>query len=280
MFYNKTLFTKAGVAFPPASRPLTVDQYVADACKIYKATGTWGASSGDPYTWLARDNYVTLNGQYAHLVTPALINAYTAIQSMYKNKCAPSQSLFDPWNQGADEFALGKIAMAVTDFRGVAKIEHAGINYGVAPTPVPVGAHPEVYTWTDNLGIVKTSTHPAQAAQFIDFLATTGQQIAVKVAGDFPLSPKVAVQDHWAKDPGRQDFLEVQKLAHPEVFIPNIWNISGGAYNVFSDVLNGTSPRQALASNQKLYQSELDQAWSSFMQGTGGRNPNQGITYK
>lgn len=280
MFYNRTLFAKAGVPFPPSNRPLTVDQYVADACKIYKATGTWGASSGDPYSWLARDNYVTLNGQYAHLVTPQLVNAYTAIQSMYKNKCAPSQSLFDPWNQGADEFALGKVAMAVTDFRGVAKIEHAGINYGVAPTPVPVGAHPEVYTWTDNLGIVKTSSHPAQAAKFIDFLATTGQQIAVKVAGDFPLNPQVAVQYHWAKDQGRRDFLEVQKLAHPEVFIPNIWNISGGAYNIFSDVLNGTPPRQALASNQKLYQSELDQAWSSYMQGTGGRNPNEGITYK
>jgi multiple sugar transport system substrate-binding protein len=280
MFYNKALFSKAGVPFPPSSRPLTVDEYVADACKIYKATGTWGATSGDPYTWLARDNYVTLNGQYAHLVTPALINAYSAIQSMYRNKCAPSQSLFDPWNQGADEFALGKIAMAVTDFRGVAKIEHAGINYGVAPTPVPVGAHPEVYTWTDDLGIVKTSTHPAQAAKFLEFLATTGQQIAVKVAGDFPLNPQVAVQDHWAKDPGRQEFLQVQKLAHPEVFIPNIWDISNGAYNVFSDVLNGMSPRQALASNQKLYQTELDQAWSSFMQGTGGRNPNQGITYK
>jgi multiple sugar transport system substrate-binding protein len=280
MFYNKTLFSRAGVPFPPSNRPLTVDQYVADACKIYNATTTWGASSGDPYTWLARDNYVTLNGQYAHLTTPTLINAYTAIQTMYRGKCAPSQSLFDPWNQGADEFALGKVAMAVTDFRGVSKIEHAGISYGVAPTPVPVGAHPEVYTWTDNLGIVRTSSHPAQAAKFIDFLATTGQQIAVKVAGDFPLVPHVAVALHWAKDPGRQDFLTVQKLAHPEVYIPNIWNISNGAYNVFSDVLNGMSPRQALASNQKLYQTELDQAWSSYMQGTGGRNPNQGITYR
>lgn len=280
MFYNKALFMKAGVPFPPDNAPLTVDQYVADACKIYKATGTWGASSGDPYTWLARDNYVTLNGQYAHFVTPSLIDVYTKIQMMYKDKCAPSQSLFDPWNQGADEFAQGKIAMAITDFRGISKIEHAGINYGVAPTPVPAGAHPEVYTWTDNLGIVRTSTHPAQAAKFLEFLATTGQHIAVKVAGDFPLSPRVAVTDHWAKDSGRQEFLQVQKLAHPEVFIPNIWNISGGAFNVFSDVLNGTSPRQALASNQKLFQTELDQAWSSFMQGTGGRNPNQGITYK
>jgi len=280
MFYNRTLFTKAGVPFPPDNAPLTVDQYVAAACKIYKATGTWGASSGDPYTWLARDNYVTLNGQYAHLATPALINVYTKIQIMYKGKCAPSQSLFDPWNQGADEFALGKVAMAITDFRGINKIEHAGINYGVAPTPVPAGAHPEVYTWTDNLGIVKTSAHPAQAAKFLTFLATTGQHIAVKVAGDFPLSPRVAVQDHWAKDLGRQQFLAVQKLAHPEVFIPDIWNISGGAFNVFADVLNGMSPRKALASNQKAYQTGLDQAWSTFMQGTGGRNPNQGITYK
>ncbi len=170
--------------------------------------------------------------------------------------------------------------MAVTDFRGVAKIEHAGINYGVAPTPVPVGAHPEVYTWTDNLGIVRTTTHLAEAAKFLDFLATTGQKIAVNVAGDFPLSPQVAVQEHWAKDAGRQEFLAVQKLVHPEVYIPNIWNISGGAYNIFADVLNGTSPRKALSSNQQLYQTELDQAWSSYMQGTGGHNPNQGITFK
>ena len=280
MFYNKTLFSKAGVAFPPNNAPLTADQYAADACKIFKATGTWGASSGDPYTFFARDNYVSLNGQYAHLVTPALINAYAAIQGMYTNKCAPNQSLFDPWNQGADEFALGRVAMAVTDFRGISKIEHAGINYGVAPTPVPVGAHPEVYTWTDDLGIVKTSTHQAEAAKFLTFLATTGQRIAVKVAGDFPLNPQVAVQEHWATDAGRQDFLAVQKLANPEVYIPNIWNISGGAYNIFADVLNGTSPRKALASNQQLYQTELDQAWSSYMQGTGGHNPNQGITFK
>jgi multiple sugar transport system substrate-binding protein len=280
MFYNKALFTRAGVPFPPDNAPLTADQYVADACKIWRATHTWGASSGDPYSWFARDNYVTLNGQYAHLVTPALVNAYTAIGSMYKNKCAPSQSLFDPWNQGADEFALGKVAMAVTDFRGIAKIEHAGINYGVAPTPVPAGAHPEVYTWTDNLGIVRTTTHVAEAAKFIDFLATTGQKIAVNVAGDFPLNPQVAVQEHWAKDAGRQEFLAVQKLVHPEVYIPNIWNISGGAYNIFADVLNGTSPRKALSSNQQLYQTELDQAWSSYMQGTGGHNPNQGITFK
>jgi len=280
MFYNKTLLAKAGVPFPPDNKPLTVDQYVADACKIYKATGTWGASSGDPYTWLARDNYVTENGQYAHLVTPALINAYTAVYSMYKNKCAPSQSLFDPWNQGADEFSLAKVAMAITDFRGIKKIENAGINYGVAPTPVPIGAHPEVYTWTDNLGIVKTSKHPAQAAQFLEFLATTGQKIAVKVAGDFPLSPSFAVKYHWASNSGRQEFLAVQKLAQPEVFIPNIWNISGAAWNVFGEVMSGTSPGKALAGNQHLYQTELDQAWSTYMQGTGGRNPNEGITFK
>ena len=280
MFYNKTLLAKAGVPFPPDNKPLTVDQYVADACKIYKATGTWGASSGDPYTWLARDNYVTENGQYAHLDTPALINAYTAVYSMYKNKCAPNQSLFDPWNQGADEFSLAKVAMAITDFRGIKKIENAGINYGVAPTPVPIGAHPEVYTWTDNLGIVKTSKHPAQAAQFLDFLATTGQKIAVKVAGDFPLSPSFAVKYHWASNSGRQEFLAVQKLAQPEVFIPNIWNISGAAWNVFGEVMSGTSPGKALAGNQHLYQTELDQAWSTYMQGTGGRNPNEGITFK
>jgi hypothetical protein len=127
---------------------------------------------------------------------------------------------------------------------------------------------------------LKTTTHLAEAGKFLAFLATTGQRIAVNVAGDFPLNPQVAVQLHWAKDPGRQEFLAVQKLAHPEVYIPNIWNISGGAYNIFSEVLSGTPPRKALAGNQQLYQTELDQAWSSYMQGTGGHNPNQGITYK
>jgi ABC-type glycerol-3-phosphate transport system substrate-binding protein len=279
MFYNKALFTKAGVGFPPSNQPLTVDQYVADVCKIYKATGTWGAASGDPFTWLARDNYVTPNGQYVHFTTPSLIDVYTKLQWMYKNKCAPSLSNFDPWNQGADVFSQGKIAMAITDFRGINKIEKAGINYGVAPVPVPAGAHPEVYTWTDNLGIVQTSAHPAQAFTFLKFLATTGQNIAVSVAGDFPLNPQVAAQTHWADDPGRREFLQVQKLVHPEVYIPDIWNISGPVFDAFSKVLNGTSPRAALQDAQQPYQTALDQAWQTFMRGTGGRNPNQGITY-
>jgi len=280
MYYNKALFTKAGVPFPPANQPLTVDQYVADACKIFHTTGTWGAASGDPYTWLARDNYVTPNGQYAHLVTPSLIDVYTKIGMMYKDKCAPSLSVFDPWNQGADEFALGKMAMVITDDRGIAKIEHAGINYGMAPVPVPTGAHPEVEGWTDDIGIVKGTANAAQAWQFIKFLATGGQDVAVKVAGDFPLNGQVAVKDHWAKNAGRADFIQVEKLTQPEVYIPNIWNISLAVYGVFTDVLNGTPARQALQKAQPTYQTELDQAWQTYMQGTGGRNPNEGITFK
>ena len=279
-YYNKALFSKAGVSFPPANKPLTVDQYVADSCKIYHATGTWGAASGDPYTWLARDNYVTPNGQYAHLVTPSLIDVYTKIGMMYKDKCAPSLSVFDPWNRGADEFALGKMAMVITDDRGIAKIEHAGIDYGIAPVPVPAGAHPEVEGWTDSTGIVKGTAHPAQAWQFVKFLATGGQSVAVKVAGDFPLNAQVAVQDHWAKNAGRRDFLQVEKLTQPEVYIPNIWNISLAVYGVFTDVLNGMPARQALQKAQSTYQTELDQAWQTYMRGTGGHNPNQGITYK
>lgn len=279
MYYNKALFTKAGVPLPPANQPLTVDQYVADACKIYQATGTWGAASGDPYTWLARDNYVSLNGQYARLVSPKLIDVYTKIGMMYKDKCAPNLSVFDPWNQGADEFALGKVAMVVTDDRGIAKIEKAGINYGMAPVPVPAGAHPEVEAWTDAVGIIKGTAHPAQAWKFIQFMATGGQDVAVKTAGDFPLNSQAAVRDHWAKNSGRSDFLQVEKLTHPEVYIPNVWNISVAIYGVFTNVLNGMPAHQALQNAQSTYQTELDQAWQTYMQGTHGRNPNEGITY-
>jgi len=45
-------------------------------------------------------------------------------------------------------------------------------------------------------------------------------------------------------------------------------------------VLSGTPARTALQKAQPTYQTELDQAWQTYMRGTGGRNPNEGITFK
>ena len=40
----------------------------------------------------------------------------------------------DPWEQGRDYFAEGKLAMVITDFQDLDKVEKAGINYGTTGT--------------------------------------------------------------------------------------------------------------------------------------------------
>ncbi len=40
-------------------------------------------------------------------------------------------NILDPWEQGRDYFACEQLAMVVTDFQDLNKMENAGINYGI-----------------------------------------------------------------------------------------------------------------------------------------------------
>jgi multiple sugar transport system substrate-binding protein len=266
MFYNRDMFDAAGIPYPAPWPPMTTDQFLNIACQLTNPDkGVYGAAYGDPITWNPWEMVVSPDGRTAtgYVNGPTSVAVHEALAKGIHDHCAPSLNVLDPWEQGADFFAQGKLAMVVTDFQSLYKIENAGIDYGVTAPPTPPGLDPFFNVWTDSVGVMKGTDYPQQAEQFIAFLATDAQRLRVQKAGDMPLDTKVATQLNWADDtPGRQEALQILPHARPAVFIPNRWDTYGPIFDAFGLIVSGEkSAQEALDAAAPAIQANLDKAW-------------------
>lgn len=266
LFYNKDMFDAAGISYPKPWPPMTTDQYVDIACKLTdQEKGVWGTANGDPVTWLPWEVVVSPDGRQVTGVVngPASVRVHEQIASLFQNGCAPSLNVMDPWQQGVDFFSQGKLAMVITDFQSLFKIENAGINYGVIHPPTPEGVPPFFNVWTDSIGVFAKSDHPEEAKLFIVFQATEGQRLRVEKTGDVPVSSAVAEDLNWARDiPGRLEALEVLTHARPNVYVPNRWEVAGPLFDAFGYIVSGEKSAQAaLDEAAPLMQELLDKEW-------------------
>jgi ABC-type glycerol-3-phosphate transport system substrate-binding protein len=269
LFYNKDMFDAAGVPYPAAWPPMTVDQFVDAACQLTDPENeVWGAAYGDPVTFLPWETVVSEDGRTAtgHVNGPASVEAHEVLARGMREGCAPSLNILDPWEQGTDYFARGQLAMVVTDFQSLNKIEAAGIDYGVTGSPTATDIEPWFNVWTDSIGVFANSEHPTEAEEFIAFLATEGQRLRVQETGDLPLDTEVAKELDWAGgDPGRQEGLEVLQHARQGVFVPNRWDTFGPIFDAYGLIVGGDmSAQEALDEAAPAIQENLDQAWEAW----------------
>jgi multiple sugar transport system substrate-binding protein len=270
MFYNKDMFAAAGIPDPAPWPPMTVDQFIADACQLTnKDAGVWGAAYGTtilPWELAVSPDGRTVTG---YINSPDAVHNYDLLAQGIRDGCAPGEDLVDPWEQGADLFAQGKLAMVVTDFESLKTIENAGINYGTTGVPTPPGVEPYFDVWSDNTGVFKDSPYPVQGEAFIAFLTTRGQELQISINGSMPLDSAVAERLDWAQGiPGRLDGLEVLKHGRPPVFIPDKWNAWGPFYDAMSLMTSGEeAAQQALDEAAPKLQQDLDKAWQAWDEG-------------
>jgi multiple sugar transport system substrate-binding protein len=271
LFYNKSMFTAAGLPFPSSTTPMTIQQYTSDAARLTNhSKGIWGTAHGAPVTWLPFTTVVNQTGRSDEgvLNSSATEQTYQQLADLSRNGWAPSLSTMDPWNQGIDFFSQGKLAMVIGTLGGVNEIEKARINYGVAPTPVPAGSPPYIATFTNWFGVFAGSSHPKQAEQFVTFLASPqGQRLRMKTVGDIPISSDLAQQLNWARSgeaAGRAEGMQVVRLARPSVFIPDQWDVVAPLFDGFNTMVNGTPARTVLAQAAPQVQANLTTAWSNW----------------
>lgn len=267
LFYNKDMFDAAGIAYPAPWPPMNVDKYAEIACKLTnKDKEIWGTANGDPVTWLPWETVVSADGKKVTGIVngPTSVHVHEVVAKMMQDGCAPSLNVMDPWQQGVDFFSQGKLAMVITDFQSLFKIETAKIKYGVAHIPAPDGVKPFFNVWTDSIGVFAKSAHPKEASLFVAFQATEGQRIRVEKTGDVPVSSKVAKDLNWAGDiPGRQEALQVLAHARPNVYMPNRWDVAGPLFDAFGFIVSGEKTAQkALDDAAQPMQENLDKAWA------------------
>jgi multiple sugar transport system substrate-binding protein len=269
MLYNKDMFDAAGIAYPVPWPPMTPDQFVDIACQLTdEANGVWGGAASDPLAYLPFDMMWSADGTTAtgYVNGPDFVHQMDLLASGYERGCFPSANVLDPWAQGRDYFSQGKLAMVITDFQDLKKVENAGINYGSTAPPTPEGVEPYFFVWSDNVAAMADTEYPDEAEDFIAYVATEGQRIRYETEGSTPLDLQIAEDVDWAGGiPGRQDGLEVLSHARPMVFVPNRWDVAGPYYDAWGFVLGGDKTAQeALDDAAPAIQENLDKAWEDW----------------
>jgi ABC-type glycerol-3-phosphate transport system substrate-binding protein len=280
LLYDKDKFDAAGLEYPSATEPITVDQYAELAAKLTVPNAdisqqVWGGTAGAPYWWMSRTDFISEDGRTVDglINDEPTIHAYEELANMIAQGNAPSESIMQSLGAqtGGDLFLQGKLAMSIGDFADISKLEDAGINYGVATLPVEkAGDAPYLPMWTDSFAVFSGSDHPEEAQEFVTFLATEGQRLRVEVTGQPPLSAKAAEEYGWV-DQGnteaRHEFLEVVGSGSPLIFVPGFGDVTAPLSDAFSQIAGGeVAAADALNDVAPRMQESLDQAWQTWEQ--------------
>ena len=274
LLYNKDLFDAAGVPYPSASEPLTVDEYYDLAASLSNESDdlserVWGAVSATPYWWTDFRTMFSEDGREAigYVDDETTTHMYEVLAQMVIDGYAPSQSDFDFFGE-TDLFLTGQLAMSLADNFAVADLEAAGINWGAAPVPVEdESSEAWVPSWTDNMGVFAASEHPEEALEFIKFLVTEGQRLRIE-NGQLPLNAQLASDMNWAGDSeGRQNLLTILGLARSNIFVPNLFDFAWVLEDYFNIIIDGDmSAEEAMEEAAYEMQDALDLAWETWEQ--------------
>jgi multiple sugar transport system substrate-binding protein len=269
IFYNKDMFDAAGIAYPEPWPPMTVEEFADVACRLTdEDAGVWGAAV--PSSVLPFELYVSPDGRTAegYLNGPEAVHQFDVLSGIVRDGCSPTENAIDPWDEAADFFASGALAMAVADFDSAKQFEKKGIDYGVTGPPTPPGVEPFFDVYGDNTAVLASSDNPEEAMEFVAFLATEGQRIAYETEGSIPIDNVVAEEVDWAQGiPGRNDILEVLSNARPPIFIPNKWDAFGPFFDAWGYTVDGSkTPQEALDDAAAAIQDNLDSEWETWDQ--------------
>ena len=273
LVYNKDMFDAAGIPYPSATEPMTLDQYAEIAAKLNVPNADlskriWGGTAPWAGMFDLRDFYGEDGHTAAGYVNDAAnVHAFQVIGDMITSGTVLSDldaSTADP----NDLLATGQLAMAVTDsIIAQSKLEAAGIRWGAAPPPVEqAGDLPWVYTGSDELGVFTGSAHPDEAKQFILFFETEGNQM--RIAQDqLPLNMRMAEDQNWAGDSeARQEMFAAIQTSRPSLFVPDWPSVLQPLDDMLigSIVEDGVSAQDALDETAPVIQDDLDQAWETW----------------
>lgn len=230
IFYNKTLFDKAGVAYPAEN--WTWADFLTAAQKLTKADGSqWGIqlpdSWGDwlwtrgimPIVYQNKGDFISPDGTKTtgYLNSDATIQAIQwYVDKFMKEKVAPTKDDVASF-AGQDLFQTGKVAMLMTGRWPLATYEaDPTLNFGTMMLPMGV-QHGNAICWA-GFGMYSKGTNKDTAWAFLKYIgAEEGAQEFAKYAFT-PVKPIAELQG-YTTDPYNKYIVEDVQYIHT---LPNI----------------------------------------------------------
>lgn len=229
MYYNKTLFKKAGIEHPPQ----TWKQVAADAKKI-SALGenVYGFGlQGDGvetgvyfyYALWALGGDIIQDDGTSGLDTKAAYKAAKLYKHMLDNGLTQPGVTADTRSDIQKLFKQGKVGMIFTQYFLVQQIKNQApeLKYGIAKMPAGPKGHRGTYAVVDSIVMFKRSQHKKLATQFLETLFSKKWRANFfAIEGFLPVTKRVAeMVESGDKNPRLETFIELVPNAH---FAPNI----------------------------------------------------------
>ena len=186
VFYNKTMFDKKGIKYPPQDGSWTWGEMLTMAKEFVTTSGvrqtTWGVDiSPVGWGWPTVGYVLAWGGKWVSpdlrsfmINTPEAVALFQTMQdAVYVTKAAPRSGAFAA---GFDPWSSGQLAMSVNGSWATLQLRSTigkRFDYDVVPLPKgPTGRRPlspAGGAWS----IASTSKHPAEAFAFVNFLTST-----------------------------------------------------------------------------------------------------------
>jgi multiple sugar transport system substrate-binding protein len=274
LIYNKAMFDAAGLPYPSATEPMTIDEFAALAKKLTKPNAdpnktTYGALTGAPTSGNVTPlSFFSKDGKkiQGYADDDATIHLFDVMAQMVKDGTSVPPATAD-LKPATDLLTSGSVAMAITDMEYTARaLDAAKMSWGAAPAPVEkAGDKPYVFGGTDKYSVVKGGGNTAGAEKFLVFLAKHGSQIRVDKTDTPPLDTRL--MSTWAgTDPGRQEIEKVVALSTSTgLFVPNYWDQVQPLADLYTQMANGVvQARPGLTKAAPGLQTKLDTAWKTW----------------
>jgi multiple sugar transport system substrate-binding protein len=190
LYYNKEIFSQAGITKAPA----TWDELVADGKKIQSKTGksVLGAEGGNVsenihhvfvFAKQHGADFFTADGKpdFTNDKVVAAVQQYVGL--MAKDKVIPTGDAEYAQNQSVSDFAKGKLAMLLWQ-SAASNLKSQGMSedkYGIAPVPVQSGV-PGTGTQVNsmvagiNIAVFKNTHNLDGATKFVKFMTSDEEQ--------------------------------------------------------------------------------------------------------
>ncbi|HET8617107.1 MAG TPA: extracellular solute-binding protein [Actinomycetales bacterium] len=259
-FYNKTLFSKAGITAPPT----TWAEFEDDAKKI-SALGNGTIGYGLPLgpeeaqaefsIWTFNNGGAWKDGDSWVISSPKNVETLEFLKKLaVTDKVTEHNPGKTNRQQAFDLFASGKVGMVVGFSPLAATLDQAGkVDYGVAPMPTSDGGTPQTFGVTDYLMAFKKPGNADAVKAFYDLYYQPDQvNTFIKAEGFLPVT-KTGLQK-FADDPKLKVYLDTLPNVHLTPTDDPTWDKVKLAVqqNIGKAVEPDGDPKAVLDSLQKL----------------------------
>ena len=270
LFYNKDLFTEAGIPGPPETLADFVDaakkMTKKDSSGNYLQIGFAVDTDGQDHHWwrevltrLYGGQPYSNDGKKIAYNSDAGIKALKFITDLEKTHKVGSNGFM---NRGQDAFKAGKAGMEIDGSFRISTFNKAkDLNFGIAELPGHYGKRYNFSSyWVNGISSKAKGEKFEAAIKFLKHVTTEdAMQLWLDTVGELPAKPRIALVEKNKKHPHYGAFIKGLSYATATSFVsekPQRQSLID-AYDMV--VLNGVAPSDAIAKVAKKEQELLDE---------------------